>query len=553
MTETPNLQTVLTLTAGVSSVPQSQFVWGTPVRPFSVGSRGDWVVDAPGVEPVHLFLQFDGKMIHVAGGPTGAVQLSGAPVDQTWRPVPVFSEVTFGAARLRVTCEPAPARSPSEAPRVVPAAPRVLEPQPALNSTAPLGTVRRLKTEPLVLPGQGGSTEPTAPPVVRESGSYPPAGGQNPAATLLSPRGSQPPFGAFQPPAGASQPPFGAAASPAGASQPPFGAFQPPIAGSQPLTAGTLVSPRGSQPPAGASQPPHGASPAEMREVPSVRQELPSEGELNSTLSDAGALKDHAKRVASEPKLTQASTDAYLEQVRKAAATYGASPPPHLMDALRHQAPGHAAPDAAAPFAPAAFAAGTPPTAQAPLPATANEAPPDPNAKKEKPKTSWVMRVTLLLLPIAGYFAIFWDPPRKAPPPPDVTASTPAASAPLASGTPAASGTPSATSSATSAGPANASSSPSGPPSAAVASAASSPASASSSAAPRASSAPSASVTVETVAPTHPHKPRDALNAAFEGKFEESLAHYDALASGPGGEVYASAARHLRDRAFRKP
>jgi hypothetical protein len=53
--------------------------------------------------------------------------------------------------------------------------------------------------------------------------------------------------------------------------------------------------------------------------------------------------------------------------------------------------------------------------------------------------------------------------------------------------------------------------------------------------------------------PTNANRPRDALNAAFEGRLEEALTHYEALATGPNAQVYSNAARLIRERAFRKP
>jgi hypothetical protein len=53
--------------------------------------------------------------------------------------------------------------------------------------------------------------------------------------------------------------------------------------------------------------------------------------------------------------------------------------------------------------------------------------------------------------------------------------------------------------------------------------------------------------------PINANRQRDALNAAFEGRLEEALAHYEALATGPDAHVYSTAARLIRERAFRKP
>ncbi|MBN1606273.1 MAG: hypothetical protein JW940_06545 [Polyangiaceae bacterium] len=99
-------QTVLRILAGSGPAPTVRFVWGTPAVPFSVGSVGDWVVQAPGVEPVHFFLAFDGLLIQASGLPHGPrLLLNGVPVEQSWTPVPVSSQLAFGNACVSVLCE----------------------------------------------------------------------------------------------------------------------------------------------------------------------------------------------------------------------------------------------------------------------------------------------------------------------------------------------------------------------------------------------------------------------------------------------------------------
>jgi hypothetical protein len=478
MIQTPNLQTILTLTGGTSPVPRSVFVWGTPGGAFSVGTHGDWIVNAAGVAPVHFFLRFDGKMLHLAGGPAGApLSISGRPVDQTWRPLPVFSVVAFGAAQLRVTCEPAVPRVPSPPPTapVIHVAPRVPDPPARLESTVPLGEVRRVRTEPIVLPeaaqrAWAHRSDPPVhqsnPPIFGTAPSYPPAGEPHPGATLVSAAGPQ----------------------------------------------------------------------TTMSEVPSVRRELPqSSPELESTLSDAGALKAHAERVASEPNLAWKSADAYLEAVRHQGGVHGSTPPPQG-DAFGPGAVGNVGGVSAMP----------PPSALPPGVAGPNVISSEPNdaskPKAPKQKPSWVMLVTLILLPFAGYFAIFWEPSADAPPPPQVSATTPTASSPVAARTEA----PSATAPSATGGPAASASA------VRVATAAPASASGEGAASSRAPPAGASSVAVVTV-PTNANRQRDALNAAFEGRLNEALAHYEALATGPDAQVYSTAARLIRERAFRKP
>src|SRR5690606_7698172 len=73
---------------------------------FSVGSRADWIVSAPGVGSVHLLLTFDGRQLHVAsvdGAPP--TYLAGKPLDFSWNALIVPPELRFGQAAMRVTCQ----------------------------------------------------------------------------------------------------------------------------------------------------------------------------------------------------------------------------------------------------------------------------------------------------------------------------------------------------------------------------------------------------------------------------------------------------------------
>src|SRR5215471_12895939 len=111
----PMLQTVLTLTAGNSDERKRVFRWGTQIEPFGVGVKGAWYVHAPGVQDIHLYISFDGRMVQVAATQGAAVTVAGALVGQGWHPVPVRTELRFGSASIAVTCEEAPGSSPPAA------------------------------------------------------------------------------------------------------------------------------------------------------------------------------------------------------------------------------------------------------------------------------------------------------------------------------------------------------------------------------------------------------------------------------------------------------
>jgi hypothetical protein len=79
------------------------FAAGAPVRPFGVGSAGEWRVDALGVAPVHFFLCFDGNALFAASAPgVEPARLDGSPLATRWVELPDRCVLTCGEARLIV-------------------------------------------------------------------------------------------------------------------------------------------------------------------------------------------------------------------------------------------------------------------------------------------------------------------------------------------------------------------------------------------------------------------------------------------------------------------
>jgi hypothetical protein len=555
----PSLQTVATLTGGTSPVMQQAFFWGIPGRPFSVGTHGDWVVNGPGVEPLHFFLNFDGRMILVASGPSGAsVTISGVPVDHNWRAVPVFAEIAFGGARIRVTCEDAPQPAPMpQAPPPAPPMPQAPPPQASAPANpasfaAPVHTPqtldrtaylrpRQLKTEPLALtPEQVAYVQTAAAPLqVSDSAAPRPYTPEPPAQfpATGAPGGTLPP--ALAPTVHSPAPP--AVPHTVHASPPP----------GLNATTRSAAPPPGVMPPGRSFSPPqvtipagHGSAPPPPAAAP-LGTPVPSTGEDNdaagvSTLSDAGALRALADRVQTDPAASQAHA-AYFAEVQRAWVEQSIPPA------------------AGAPPPPPRLASSAPP-ARVRQNAPSNE--PDLAGEKPKEKTSWVMRLVMLLLPVAGYFAIFWEPPASAPAPAEdesaeakVTATSTAA--------PSASARVPATPSAAVVTAA--------PPALGAAPSSSGPLVLPSSAGPIVAPAPAASVAMTerpdkgtpkagasapappSASPIPTRLAQQALNAAFEGRLSEAAERYERLAAGPDGEAYRVSARLIRDRAIRKP
>jgi beta-glucosidase len=98
------MDVVVTVKSGYSPRAVCSFKSGEVVAEFSVGSQGDWLLFAPGVEGAHLRLAFDGKDLYAATAAAHiAVRLGNAPLDEHWRQVVPPAELSFGDARLEVT------------------------------------------------------------------------------------------------------------------------------------------------------------------------------------------------------------------------------------------------------------------------------------------------------------------------------------------------------------------------------------------------------------------------------------------------------------------
>ncbi len=74
---------------------------GQELPPLSIGSGGDWRVDADGMEEVHAFVYFDGRALHVQSAvPSRPVKVNGRPVGTDWSEVDPSSTLAVADARL---------------------------------------------------------------------------------------------------------------------------------------------------------------------------------------------------------------------------------------------------------------------------------------------------------------------------------------------------------------------------------------------------------------------------------------------------------------------
>lgn len=87
--------------AGQTDRPTLLFTPGTPANTVGVGASGQWRIAAPGVAPVHFYMVFDGRDVHVASAtPTGQVLVAGMLAGPAWTRAPIPCEIRFGGASL---------------------------------------------------------------------------------------------------------------------------------------------------------------------------------------------------------------------------------------------------------------------------------------------------------------------------------------------------------------------------------------------------------------------------------------------------------------------
>ena len=105
----------ISLLSGQSDRHALTFTPGTPANPVSVGTAGQWCVSGEGVGPVHLYLVFDGRSVHVAAAaPNAHVLLAGAPVGASWARAPIPCELRFGGACVIMRYAPRPGYAEEE-------------------------------------------------------------------------------------------------------------------------------------------------------------------------------------------------------------------------------------------------------------------------------------------------------------------------------------------------------------------------------------------------------------------------------------------------------
>lgn len=559
----PTPQTILTVVTGGAREGSRAIAHGVALPPFSVGTQGAWAIFAPGVEPVHLFLGFDGTQVHVAkAAPSYQVLLAGIELGQGWHLIPVPCELRFGGACIAVTADEK---------RLI---------------TQPFGQLGAQGDEPLAPPGQVRTQFIARPSPVQSS---PPA--QPVTAPVLQVPGHD--FVPVQPTPHVQGGQAWQTTQPIGSQAPPtphgFGGTvqvrpqgpvvahpQPPVAQEAPAyprvePAPAVVLGQGQQPfaqpvnpqaPTQLSAPSGGHGvPAALAAAPTMNSASPSSFQPSSgprTLGDGGALREHAARVAqATPSVAFASAQAYVADVQRASGT---TPPPA----------GNVQPGGVGVAPPPNFSAPSPALEGAsalPKPEGVSGPPaqwvPDEGAPKPKAsglRASWreaslVKKLTVALLPF-GLLGVLLMPDEQP-------------AAPAESNVPSASGSSSASPvSESSAVPSAAAIQPSADSAPAATPSAGPAPELAASGAPLASGAPVAA-TSASGAPVIAVLPasssgavasaargsaeRDAINAAFEGRSAFAAKLYERLASASGDRVFALAARLAREDIVRKP
>jgi len=564
----PPTPTVVTVVGGQTQAPSRSFPLGDSVSGFSIGAQADWIVVASGVAPVHLYLAFDGREVHVAPAvPTAPVLLDGRPLGPGWHVAPVGCELRFGAVTLLVTNEAArggtqplhPAIRPSDpappgrqlrtqmltgtaAAPATPAAPGRSEPpphaegsRPPMAGFAPVQPAPHVQGHPLTStahwhtpPGAMDSRQapPVPPPANREKQAAPPAN-----IPKIQP--------APMVPLGRMDRTLASPTAPAQVTVPP--AVQVAAAPAQ-VTVQPAVQVAAAPPPMPMLAPAEAPAPAPG--APGAARSSSAAGAGDplgpDTLADGGALRAHAERVAeATPSAALRSGHEYVDEVRRAS---GATPVP-------------------AAGRPATASDVSPPEVPAPdVPA------PEALASRFSLAASWraaslPRKLTLVLLPfsLVGFMLILDEPPPAPARVKKVASAQPSTSALAASSALAAVGSSSASALATPSAPAPAPRASGSPPSTVIAVGQPSP-SAPSLAGP-ASSVGASIIEVGSAAagsaaaprPLYAAAERDAINAAFEGRNAEAARLYERLSSASEGKVFALAAHLVRENIVVKP
>ncbi|HWP09248.1 MAG TPA: hypothetical protein VNN72_26070 [Polyangiaceae bacterium] len=590
---------------------------GNPVAGFSVGAQADWVIAAAAVAPVHLYLAFDGRDVHVAPAAQNAsVFLDGRELGPGWQLAPVGCELRFGTVALLVTNEDARRGTQPLHPAIRPSVPA----QPGGQAhTQILSRTVAVKAAPTAAgrseppPQAEGSRPPMAgfAPVqpaphvqLRGTQAVQPAGGgavpapghgltataqwHTPAAVAMQSRGASAPPAAPAPPAanreqqapppanvtkiqptgmvplGGMERTLASRTAPAQAAVPPaVQVFASAAAPAQVAVPPAVQVVAAGPPPAQVAMPPAQASGASAPPMPMLAPAEPPPPAQGSP----GAAQPSSSAQASDPLGPNTVGDggalrAHAGRVAEATPSAAMRSGQEYADEVRRASGPTPVPAAGRP---AGAANVWPPNAHgAHVPAPEFPAPEaQPVASKLSLAASWreaslPKKLTLVLLPFALVgFVLMLDEPE--PEPARVTkaaSASPSASAVAASSALAAAASPATAAPASSALALHAgASAPS-----AVLSVAPPSASAPSHAAAASSVAASAievgsAAASSSAAPRPPYAAaeRDALTAAFEGRNAEAARLYERLSSASEGKVFALAARLVRENIVLKP
>ncbi len=168
------------------------FKVGMQSTPISVGTAGQWRITAAEVAPIHLYLAFDGKTVHLAAAAAHLpVLLAGNPLRAGWTAAQVPCEVRFGRACITLRYSGGPQGEQTvhdggalwhAAQRAVTEAVRRAHGTPAPPAESNVGP----------LPGGFGTTQPMegAPPIAPGLRVVGGAGGPSPFLPQVTPGGA---------------------------------------------------------------------------------------------------------------------------------------------------------------------------------------------------------------------------------------------------------------------------------------------------------------------------------------------------------------------------
>src|SRR5262245_40568068 len=93
---------VIEIETGIGEPAFIPLTRGQELHPLSIGRRGMWRLESPGILDVHAFVYFDGTSLFMQSAEdASAASVDGVPIAKTWTELHPPCKIDMGGARLR--------------------------------------------------------------------------------------------------------------------------------------------------------------------------------------------------------------------------------------------------------------------------------------------------------------------------------------------------------------------------------------------------------------------------------------------------------------------